>query len=129
MFDRYYCIKVSKKSILDVLFWHFFFFFFFFKSAHEDNFNLYPRSRAICKQLLDHGVVAEFTKCSGCLPSILIVDSCIFLTFRRQVRLVAHGFARCSFRFSLRRQTQEIPMARKWITKAVHQQLARTRIP
>ena len=28
MFDRYYCIKVSKKSILeryfDVLFWHYF---------------------------------------------------------------------------------------------------------
>ena len=32
MFDRYYCIKVSKKSILqryfDVLFWHFFVFIF-----------------------------------------------------------------------------------------------------
>ena len=58
----------------------------FFTSAHEDIFHLYPRSRAICKQLLNHGgklarihyVVTEFTKCSGCLPSILIVDNCIF---------------------------------------------------
>ena len=70
-------------------------FFYFFTSAHEDNFHLYPRSRAICKQLLNHGgklarihhVVAEFTKCSGCLPSILIADNCIFFTFRWQVRL------------------------------------------
>ena len=60
--------------------------FDFFTSAHEDNFHLYPRSRAICKQLLNHGgklarihhVVAEFTKCSGCLPSILIVDNLYF---------------------------------------------------
>ena len=33
MFDRYYCIKVSKKSILDrcfdVLFWHFFVLIFY----------------------------------------------------------------------------------------------------
>ena len=44
--------------------------FDFFTSAHEDYFHLYPRSRAICKQLLNHGgklarihqVVAEFTK-------------------------------------------------------------------
>ena len=89
MFDRYYCIKVSKKSILeryfDVLFWHYFV-LIFFTSAREDNFDLYPRSSAICKQLLNHGVklaiihhvVAEFTKCSGCLPFILIVDNCIF---------------------------------------------------
>ena len=43
--------------------------FSFFTSAHEDNFHLYPSSRAICKQLLNHGgklarihhVVAEFT--------------------------------------------------------------------
>ena len=96
MFDRYYSIKVSKKSILeryfDVLFWHYFV-LIFFTSAHEDNFHLYPRSRAICKQLLNHGgklarihhVVAELTKCSCCLPSILIVDNCIFFTFRRQV--------------------------------------------
>ena len=65
--------------------------------AHEDNFHLhvYPRSMAICKQLLNHcrklarihHYVAEFTKCSGSLPSILIVDNCIFLTFRRQVSL------------------------------------------
>ena len=58
MFDRYYCIKVSKKLILeryfDLLFWHFFV-LIFFTSAHEDNFHLYPRSRAICKQLLNHG--------------------------------------------------------------------------
>ena len=57
-FDRYYCIKVSKKSILeryfDVLFWHHFV-LIFFASANEDNFHLYPRSRAICKQLLNHG--------------------------------------------------------------------------
>ena len=54
-----------------------------FSSAQEDNFHLYPRSRAICKQLLNHGgklarihhVVAEFTKCSGSLPCILIVDN------------------------------------------------------
>ena len=63
--------------------------FDFFTSAHEDDFRLYPHSRAICKQLLNHfhHVVAKFTKCSGCLPSILIVDNCIFFTFRRQVRL------------------------------------------
>ena len=40
IFDRYYCIKVSKKSILeryfDVLFWHYIC-FDFFTSAHEDN--------------------------------------------------------------------------------------------
>ena len=58
MFDRYYCIKVSKQLILeryfDVLFWHYFV-LIFFTSAHEDNFHLYPRSRAICKQLLNHG--------------------------------------------------------------------------
>ena len=93
MFNRYYCIKVLKKLILeqyfDVLFWHYFV-LIFFTSAHEDNLHLYPRSRAICKQLLNHGgklarihhVVAEFTKCSGCLPSILVVDNCIFFTFR-----------------------------------------------
>ena len=94
MFDRYYCIKVSKKSILkqyfDVLFWHYFV-LIFFTLVHEDNFHLYPRSRDICKQLLNHGgklarihhVVVEITECSGCLPSILIVDNCIFFTFRR----------------------------------------------
>ena len=103
MFDRYYCIKVSKKSILeryfDVLFWQYFV-LIFFTSAREDNFHLYPRSRAICKQLLNHGgklarihhVVAEFTKCSGCLPSILVVDNCIRFTFRRQVRLCSSSF-------------------------------------
>ena len=139
MFARYYCIKISKKSILelyfDVLFWHYFV-LIFFTSEHEDNFHLYPRSRAICKQLnhggklaIIHHVVAEFTKCSGCLPSILIVDTCIFFTFRQQVRLIADRFAWCPFRFSFRRQTQEMPMARKWITKAVHQKLVRTRIP
>ena len=50
MFDRYYCIKVTKKLILeryfDVLFWHY---FVLVTSAHEDNFHFYPRSRAICK--------------------------------------------------------------------------------
>ena len=103
MFDRYYCIKVSKKLILerhfDVLIWHYFV-LIFFTSAHEDNFHLYPRSRAICKQLLNHGgkltrihhVVAEFTKCSGCLPSILIVDNFIFFTFRRQISLCSSSF-------------------------------------
>ena len=68
---------------------------FFFTSAHKDNFHLYPRSRAICKQLLNHGgklariyhEVAEFTKCSGCLQFIIIVDNCILFTFRWQVRL------------------------------------------
>ena len=139
MFDRYYCIKVSKKSILerkfDVLFWQYFV-LIFFTSTHEDNFHLYSSSRAICKQLLNHGgkllrihhVVAEFTKCSGCLPSILIVDNCIFLHFGGRLNCVAYRFARCPFRFSFRRQTQEIPMARKWITiaiaPAVLQQLA-----
>ena len=85
--------------------------FDFFTTAHEDNFRLYPRSKAICKQLLNHGgklarihhVVVEFTKCSGCLPSILIVYNCIFFTFRRQVRLCSSSFARCPFRFLLRR--------------------------
>ena len=103
MFDRNYCIKVSKKLILeryfDVLFWHYFD-LIFYTSAHEDNFHLYPRSRAICKQLLNHGgklarvhhVVAEFSKCSGCLPSILIVDKCIFFLFRRQVSLCSSSF-------------------------------------
>ena len=73
MFECYYCIKVSKKSVLeryfDVLFWHYFV-LIFFTSTHEDNFNLYPRSWAICKQLLNHGgklarihhVVTEFPK-------------------------------------------------------------------
>ena len=101
MFDRYYCIKVSKKSILeryfDVLFWHYFV-LIFFTSAHEDKFHLYPRSRAICKQILNHGgklarihhVEVEFTNCSGCLPSIL--DNCILFTFRRQVRLCSSSF-------------------------------------
>ena len=111
--------------------------FAFFTSAHEDNFHSNPRSRAICKQLLSHGgklarihyMVTEFTKYSGCLPSILIVDNCKFPHFGGRLDCVAHRFARCLFRFSFRRQTQEIPMARKWITKAVHQQLARTRIP
>ena len=103
MFDRYYCIKVSKKSILeryfDVLFWHYFV-LIFFTSAHEDNFHLYPRTLAICKQILKHGgklarihhMVAEFTKCSGCLPSFLIVDNFIFFTFWRQVRLCSLSF-------------------------------------
>ena len=76
------------------------FYFDFFTSTLEDNFHLYPLSRAICKQLLNHGgklarihhVVAEFTKCSGCLPSILIVDNCIYFTFRRQVRLCSSSF-------------------------------------
>ena len=52
------------------------------------------------KQLLNHGgklarirhVVGEFTKCSGCLPFILIVDNCIFFTFRRQVALCSSPF-------------------------------------
>ena len=94
MFDRYYCIKVSEKVDFRAVFrWIILalFCFDFFTSAHEDNFHLYPRSRAICKQLLNHHhggklarihhVVVEFTKCSGCLPSILIVDNCIFFTF------------------------------------------------
>ena len=82
--------------------WHFgiLFCFDFLTSAHEDNFHLYPCSRTICKQLLNHEgklarnhhVVAEFTKCSGCLPSILIVDNCIFFTFPRQVRLCSSSF-------------------------------------
>ena len=52
------------------------------------------------KQLLNHGgklarihhVVGEFTKCSGCLPFILIVDNCIFFTFRRQGWLCSSPF-------------------------------------
>ena len=139
MFDRYYCIKYRKidfravfRCIILALFC-----FDFFTSADKDNFHLNPRSWAICKQLLNNGgklarihhVVAEFTKCSGCLPSILIVDNCIFLYFGGRLDCVAHCFARCPFRFSFWLQTQEIPMARKWITKAVHQQLAGTRIP
>ena len=103
MFNRYYCIKVSKKLIIEryfnVLFWHYFV-LIFFTSAHKDNFHLYPHSRAICKQLLNHGgktarihhALAEFTNCRGCLPSILIVDNCIFFTFRRQVRLCSSLF-------------------------------------
>ena len=39
-----------------------------------------------------HHVVAEFTKFSGCLPSILIVDNCIFFTFRQQVILCSLSF-------------------------------------
>ena len=35
----------------------------------------------------NHHVVGEFTKCSGCLPFILIVDNCIYFDFRRQVWL------------------------------------------
>ena len=74
--------------------------FEFFTSAQEDNFHLYPRSKAICKQLLNHGgklarihhVVTEFTKCSSSLPSILIVDNCILFTVRRQVRLCSSSF-------------------------------------
>ena len=106
--------------------------FDFFTSAHEDKFHLYPRSRAICKQLLNHGgnwqeftTWWQFTKCSGCLPSILIVDNCIFLHFGGRLDCVAHRFARCPFRFSFRRQTQEIPMARKWITICFNSSRAR----
>ena len=132
-------IAILHKSIEKVNSMYYFALFCFdcFTSALEDNFHLYPRSRAICKQLLNHGgklarihhVVAEFAKCSGCLPSILIVDNCIFLHFGGRLDCAAHRFAWCPFRFSFWRQTQEIPMARKWITKAVLQQLARTRIP
>ena len=95
MFDRYYCIKVSKKSILeryfDVLFWHYFV-LIFFTLAHEDNFHLYTRATAICKQLINHGGKLARTNCSGCLPSILIVDKCILFTFRQQVRLCSSSF-------------------------------------
>ena len=104
MFDRYYCINVLKKSDFRTVFRCIIlalFCFDFFTSAHEDNFHLYPRSRAICKQLLNHGgklagihhVVAEFTKCCGCLPSILIVDNCIFFTFGGRLECVAQRFA------------------------------------
>ena len=90
--------RQSGNKPFDVLFSHYF--VLIFTSAHEDNFHLYPRSRAICKQLLNHGgklatihhVVAEYTKCMGCLPSILIVDNCILFTFRRQVRLSSSSF-------------------------------------
>ena len=103
LFDRYYCINVKKKIDFRAVFRCIIlalFCFDFLTSAHEDNFHLYPRSRAICKQLLNnygklariHNVVAEFTKCSGCLPSILIVDNCILFTFRRQVRLCSSSF-------------------------------------
>ena len=88
MFDRYYCIKVSKKSILeryfDELFWHYFVLIF-----------LHRRTKIISIYILvpgpsvnNYSIMAEnwqefttwwqFTKCSGCLPSILIVDNCIF---------------------------------------------------
>ena len=128
MFDCYYCIKVSKKSILDlyfnVLFWHYFVLIILHRRPKIISIYILVLGPSVLKQLLNHGgklarVVAEFTKCSGCLPSILIKDNCIFFTFWRQVRLVALRFARCPFRFSFWRQTQEIPMARKWITKAV----------
>ena len=102
MFDRYYCISVLKKSILERYSMYYLgtILLRFFTSAHKDDFHLYPRSRAICKQLFNHGgklagihhVVAEFTKCSGCLPSILIVDNCIFFTFRPKVRLCSSSF-------------------------------------
>ena len=39
-----------------------------------------------------HHVVAEFTKYSVCLPSILIVDNCILFIFRRQVSLCSSSF-------------------------------------
>ena len=66
--------------------------FDFFTSAHEYNFHLYPRSRAICKQLLNHGiklarihhVVAEFTKCNR--------RQLYIFTLRRQVRLCSSSF-------------------------------------
>ena len=54
MFDRYYCIKVSFRAVARCILLALVC-FDFFKSAHEDNFHLYPRSRAICKQLLNHG--------------------------------------------------------------------------
>ena len=50
--------------------------FDFFTSAHKDNSHLYPRSRAICKQLLSHGGI----------------DNCILFTFRRLVRLCSSSF-------------------------------------
>ena len=98
MFDCYYC-KVDFRAVFRCIILALFC-FDFFTSAHEDKFHLYPRSRAICKQLLNHGrklarihhVVADFTKCSVCLPSILIVDHCIFFTFRRQVNLFSSSF-------------------------------------
>ena len=69
--------KVDFRAVFRCIILALFCFNFFFTSAHEDSSHLYPRSRAICKQLLNHGgklarihhVVAEFTKCSGCLPS------------------------------------------------------------
>ena len=151
MFDRYYCIKVSKKSILeqnlDVLFLALFC-FDFFTSAHEENFHLYPRSRAICKQLLNHGgklarihhVVAEFTKCSGCLPSMLIVDNCIFFTFRRQVRLCSLSFRLVSISIFIsatdtgntngpEMDNYSYSSRCASTARAVLQQLVRTRIP
>ena len=78
MFDRYYCIKVSKKSILegyfDVLFWHYFV-LIFFTSAREDNFHLYPRSRAICKK--NYSIMAEnwqeFTAWWQSLQNVVVV--------------------------------------------------------
>ena len=103
MFDRYYFIKVSKKSILeryfDVLFWHYFVLIFLHRRTKMISIYILVPG-AICKQLLNHGgklarihhVVAESTKCSGCLPSILIVDNCILFTFRRQVRLCSSSF-------------------------------------
>ena len=137
MFNCYYCIKVSKEPILepyfDVLFWHYFV-FDFFKSAHEDNFHLYPRSKAICKQLLNHGgklsrihhMVAEFTKCSGCLPSILIVDNCILFTFRRQVRRCSSLFRPVSISIFISATDTGNTDGPEMVTKAVLQQLACT---
>ena len=52
------------------------------------------------KQLLNHGgklariyhMVGEFTKCSGCLPFILIVHNSLFFSFRQQVLLCSSLF-------------------------------------
>ena len=99
MFDRYYCIKVLKKSILElyfnVLFWHcFVLIFLHWRTKIISIYILVPGPSVKSRKLARiYHVVAEFTKRSGCLPSILIVDNCIFFTFRRQVRLVAQRFA------------------------------------
>ena len=52
------------------------------------------------KQLLNHGRkltrIQTFSKCSGCLQFIQIVDNCIFFTFRRQVWLCSSPFRAAS---------------------------------
>ena len=97
MFDRYYCIKVLKIQFSGVhtcITLALFVLIFLYHRMQIISIDiLVPGPSDINtsyrKQLLNHGLklarihnmVGEFTKCSGCLPFILIVDKLYIFTF------------------------------------------------